>query len=80
MFCEQVEPIVHELAPQYAGRMQFHVVAHDAPGSQDRIRRYGLSVHGMVITDRDDKVVWSESGHKQTRAGVVAAVDKVLGG
>jgi hypothetical protein len=71
---------VHELAKDYAGAVDCKVVQHDEGDSAARIVRYGLNVHGMVIVDQDDQVVWSESGHKQTKAGVVAAIQKLLGG
>ncbi len=79
MFCEKVEPIVHELAKEYAGKVDCQVVKHDAEGSAARIVRYGLDRHGMVVTSADDKVLWLESGHKQTKAGVVQALQKLLG-
>ena len=77
--CSKVEPIVNELAKDYAGKVACSVVKHDEGDSQERIKRYGLNIHGMVIVDAADKVVWSESGHKQTKAGVQAAIDKLLG-
>ncbi|MFY9341724.1 MAG: hypothetical protein WAT39_04500 [Planctomycetota bacterium] len=80
MFCEKVEPIVNELAQEYAGRMTCVIAKHNEGDSQQRIERYGLKGHGMVITDADDKVLWSESSHKQTKEGVTAAIKKVLGG
>jgi len=78
--CAKVEPIVHELAQQYAGKIDCVVKKHDEGDSQHRIARYGLTQHGMVITDAQDKVLWSEEGHKMTKEGVVAAITKVLGG
>jgi hypothetical protein len=77
--CGKVEPIVHGLAKDYEGKVSCKVVKHDEGDSQERIKRYGLDIHGMVLTDQDDKVLWSESSHKQTRAGVEAALQKVLG-
>jgi hypothetical protein len=79
VFCEKVEPIVNELATEYPGRVDCKIVKHDAEGSAARIVRYGLDKHGMVVTDQDDKVLWIESGHKQTKAGVVQALTKLLG-
>lgn len=67
------------LATDYQGKIDCKVVKHNEGDSQARIQRYGLDQHGMVITDQDDKVLWSESGHKQTRDGVAAAIQKVLG-
>jgi hypothetical protein len=78
--CAKVEPIVHGLAQQYAGKIDCVVTNHDEGDSKQRIARYGLNIHGMVITDAQDKVLWSESGHNQTKEGVVAAIAKVLGG
>jgi hypothetical protein len=78
--CAQIEPIVHGLAKDFAGRVDCKVVQHNEGDSQQRIARYGLNIHGMVICDRSDQVLWSESGHKQTRAGVEAALQKLLGG
>lgn len=80
MLCSKIEPMVHGLAADYAGKMTFVVRNHQEGDSPARITRYGLDVHGMVITDAADKVLWSESGHKQTRADVQAAIDRLLGG
>ena len=78
--CQKVEPIVHGLAQDYQGKIDCKVVKHNEGDSPERIKRYGLGQHGMVITDQDDKVLWSEPSHKQTREGVDAAIKKVLGG
>lgn len=77
--CARVEPIVHGLATEFAGKVECKVVNHDAGDSQARIQRYGLNLHGMVVVDGNDKVLWSESGHNQTRDGVTAALRKLLG-
>jgi hypothetical protein len=71
---------VHELAQTYAGKIDCVVKNHDDADSPQRIERYGLKIHGMVITDASDRVLWSESSHQQTKAGVEAAIKKVLGG
>ncbi len=71
---------MHGLAKDYAGKMKFEVVPYNQGDSQQRIADYELGQHGMVIADQDKKKVWSESGHKQTRAGVEAAIKKLLGG
>lgn len=61
--------------------MKFAVEDGNTDASKKRIAKYGLDIHGMVITDdKDDSVVWSESGHNQKKDGVKAAIDKVLGG
>jgi hypothetical protein len=73
-------PIVNGLAKQYEGKLAFSVVQHNEGDAPARIEKYGLRIHGMVITDEHDVVVWSESGHDQTEAGVKAAIDKALGG
>ena len=80
MLCQKVEPMVHGLAQDYAGRMKFEVVPYNEGDNQKRIAAYGLDVHGMVIVDQTGAKVWSESGHKQTRAGVEAAIKKLLDG
>ena len=66
-------------AKDYEGKMKFAVEDGESDESVARIAKYGLVKHGMVITDKDDKIVWSESGHDQTAAGVKAAIDKALG-
>lgn len=59
--------------------MKFVVRDAKDQASEALIKKYGLDVHGMVITDgADDSVVWKESGHNQTKEGVKAAIDKVL--
>jgi hypothetical protein len=73
-------PIVNGLAKEFDGKMQFKVLSKAAAGSVERIEKYGLEVHGMVITDQDDTVVWSESGHMQKRATVKAAIEQCLKG
>jgi hypothetical protein len=60
--------------------MKFVVEDGNTEASKARIAKYGLEIHGMVITDdQDDRVLWSESGHNQKKAGVEAAVKKTLG-
>ena len=66
-------------ASDYEGKMKFVVADGKTDANLARIKKYGLDIHGMVITDQDDTLVWSESGHKQTKAGVKAAIEKSLG-
>ena len=73
-------PIVNGLAKEFDGKLQFQVLNTAAPGSAERIEKYGLDIHGMVITDQDDTVVWSESGHMQKHDRVKAAIAKALKG
>ncbi|MBK8098320.1 MAG: hypothetical protein IPK26_14515 [Planctomycetes bacterium] len=71
--------MVHELAKEFAGRMECKVVNYQDGDSPQRIKRYGLEQHGMVIVDQADTKAWAESGHKQQKNAVVAAIQKVLG-
>lgn len=73
-------PIVNGLAEEYDGKLEFEVVKTTDPGSAERIANYGFDIHGMVVVDQDDNVVWKEEGHKQKKAGVKAAIDAALGG
>ncbi|HIE68749.1 MAG TPA: hypothetical protein EYP98_00545 [Planctomycetes bacterium] len=67
------------IAKDYEGKMKFVVEDGNTDASKARIEEYGLEIHGMVITDdKDDSVVWSESGHNQKKAVVKAAIDKTL--
>ncbi|MEO6596178.1 MAG: hypothetical protein ABIP94_15630 [Planctomycetota bacterium] len=70
---------MHELAKAYEGKMKFEVVKYNEGDSQARIAAYELDKHGMVIADQNKAKVWSESGHKQTKEGIEAAIKKVLG-
>jgi len=79
MLCAKVEPMVHGLAKDYAGKMKFEVVPYDQGNNKQRIADYQLDLHGMVIVDQTGAKVWGESGHKQTRAGVEAAIKQLLG-
>lgn len=80
MLCENVEPMVHEFEKAYAGKMKFEIRHYAEGDSPERIARYGLDRHGMVITDQRDEKLWAESGHTQKRATVRAAIDRLLGG
>ena len=80
MYCAKVEPIVNELAKTYAGKMKLGVKNYQEGDSPAEIKKFELDTHGMVITDAEGKKLWSESGHKQTREGVEAAIKKVLAG
>lgn len=71
-------PIVHGLAEQYGDQLDFEVVDKTEPGAAERIAGYDFDVHGMVIVDQNDRVVWKEEGHTQTRARVAAAIDAAL--
>ncbi len=74
----KVQPIVHGLEEVYGDRMSFAIRAHHEGDAQELIKKYGLDIHGMVITDRAGAVRWKESSHNQTRAGVEAAIQKLL--
>lgn len=80
MLCSKVVPIVNGFADEYQGKMNFEVVDAKSDASQGRIGKYGLDIHGMVITDKQDKVLWKESGHLQKGPTVKAAIDKALKG
>lgn len=71
-------PIVNGLAKEYEGKLQFAVEDGTTDANKARIEKYGLEVHGMVITDPDDKVIWSESSHNQKRDVVKAAIEQAL--
>ena len=60
--------------------MKFSIADGKNDEGLGRIKKYGLDVHGMVITDKNDKVLWKESGHLQTKSGIKTAIDKVLSG
>jgi len=73
-------PIVNGLATEYEGKLKFVVEDGKTEANKARIAKYGLEIHGMVITDdQDDRVLWSESGHNQKKAAVKQAIDKTLG-
>ena len=72
--------MVHGLEKDYAGKLKFAIRGYQEGDSQQRIKDYGLDVHGMVITDQTGKKHWMESGHKQTRPVVEAAIKSLLGG
>jgi hypothetical protein len=71
---------VNGIAKDYEGKMKFSVADGKSDAGKGRIEAYGLDVHGMVITDKDDKVLWKESGHLQTKSGIKTAIDKALSG
>ncbi len=79
MLCARVEPMVHGLEKEHGTAMRFVVVDHKAGDSPERIARYELGRHGMVITDAKGEKLWSEPGHEQTRERVEAAIRQVLG-
>ena len=74
-----IEPVVGDLETKYGDKMDFHVVAFNEGDAPERIEQYGLRVHGMVITDAEDKKLWAESGHKQKITVVSAEIEKLLG-
>lgn len=71
---------MHGFAKDYEGKMLFAVEDGKTEANKARIGKYGFSVHGMVITDMQDKIIWKEEGHLQTKAGVKTAIDKALSG
>ena len=65
---------------QRRGHMQMlDANAHCQVWPRGRIARYGLEIHGMVITDAAGEKKWMESGHTQKRDGIIAAIDGLLG-
>lgn len=74
MLCRKVEPIVNGLEKEYGSQMDFEIVDYEKGDSPERIKKYGLGLHGMVITDQAGNRVWSEPGHKQTRPAIVKGI------
>ncbi|MEC7583641.1 MAG: hypothetical protein VYE77_04930 [Planctomycetota bacterium] len=74
MLCGKVEPIVNGLEKEYGSQLDFEIVDYKKGDSPERIKKYDLGVHGMVITDQAGNRIWSESGHKQTRPGIVKGI------
>ena len=75
-----VVPIVNGLEKEYGDQMTFQVKGYQDGDSPELIEKYELGKHGMVITDSKGTMVWSESGHMQTKASVEKGIKKVLGG
>ena len=71
-------PIVNGLATQYGDRVDFEVVSTTAPGAAARIERYGFDIHGMVVTDHGDQILWKEEGHLMKAPGVQQQLDALL--
>lgn len=80
MLCQIATSMVHGLEEKFADRMAFEVVDYSTPENQAKIEEYGLDQHGMVITDQDGNLVWSESGHSQKETEVTAQIEAALGG
>ena len=78
MLCEIITSVVHGLEEKFEGQLTFEVVDHSTPENQARIKEYGLGRHGMVITDQDGNLLWSESGHDQVEAEVAATIERLL--
>ena len=78
MLCGKVVPVVDGLKAELGKQMDFVVTPNTEGDAPERIVRYGLDVHGMVVIDQDDKVLWKESGHKQQAAVVKAELVKLL--
>ena len=79
MFCAKVEPIVRGLEKDYGDKMTFVIRNYQEDDAPALIEYFDLDVHGMAITDKQGTLHWKESGHKQTREGVEAAIKKLLG-
>ena len=71
-------PIVNGLATQYGDRVDFEVVSTKAEGAAARIAHYGFDIHGMVVTDQQDQVLWKEEGHMMKAPGVQQQLDALL--
>lgn len=80
MLCARITPIVHGLDEEYGDKLETEVVSHVLESSMERIVEYELDVHGMALTDENGKLLWTESGHEQTKERVKEAIDAALGG
>lgn len=78
MLCRKVEPMVRGLAKDYDGRVECRIENYAEGDSPALITEHGLDKHGMIVTDASGKLLWKESGHKQQRDKVAAALDKLL--
>ncbi|MCK5941909.1 MAG: hypothetical protein KAI24_08085 [Planctomycetes bacterium] len=68
------------LAEQYEDKMDFEVVSTKDPGAAERIEQIGFEIHGMVITDEADRILWKEEGHMMKEPAVKAQIEKLLNG
>jgi hypothetical protein len=71
---------VHGLEEELGSRMKFIIAPYNEGDAPDRIVRYGLDIHGMVVTDQEDKVHWLESGHAQKQGEVRQVLLELLDG
>ena len=70
---------MHGLEKTYGEKLTFLIKNHDQGDSPQLIQQYELDRHGMVITDGKGNLLWSESGHMQTKVGIEKAIAEVLG-
>ncbi|MCR9244866.1 MAG: hypothetical protein NXI31_07530 [bacterium] len=68
---------MNALEKDYGSKVKF--VVKPAAEELDTIQSYELGSHGMVLCGSKNELLWKESGHKQTRAGIEAAIKKALG-
>ncbi len=72
--------MVNGLKEHYGDRIDFAIKQHNEGDSPAEIKKYFPGErHGMVIVDGAGNAVWTEAGHKQQRATVVAAIEKATG-
>ena len=70
---------MHALEKQFGSKMDFEIVMFNKGDAPERIKKYQLQIHGMVIVGADDEVLWKESGHQQSQKEVTAKIESLLG-
>lgn len=75
--CEEVRPMLADLHAEYGNRIHFRELDYHLFSSQEDLRNYAFGHHGLVITDPEGAVLWSDAEH-QKREIIEAAIRKVL--
>lgn len=75
--CKFMEPVVEELAREFAGKIEIKKYNVDEPESQPLIAKYQISAMPTYIIEVDDKVVQQYIG-AQSKKTLTEAVQQIL--
>ncbi len=77
--CAQNTRLVQALRPRFERDVNFLEVRADTREGQTLLARFGMpGTHGLVVLDREGKVIWRSFGHDTTPENVEAVLQQAI--
>lgn len=77
--CAQNTRLVQALRPRFEGDVDFFEVRADTREGSALLARFGMpGTHGLVVLDRQGRVIWRSFGHDTTPEKVEAVLQQAI--